>query len=53
MNKFQKQFILVEGIVVSLLLWRYYNNQLTFNNILLYTFIYVACMFGWFYFKDQ
>ena len=52
MNKIQRQFVVVEVMVISLLLWRYYSDQLTIYNAMVYTFIYIACMLGWFYFKD-
>ncbi len=53
MNKIQKQLILVELIVISLLLWRYFNDQLTYENAILYVSIYVICMGGWFYFRNK
>jgi len=53
MNKVQRQFVVVEVIVISLLLWRYHNDQLTINNAIIYTSVYVLCMVGWLYFKDQ
>jgi len=52
MNKIQKQLVIVEVMVISLLLWRYYTDQLTVVNAFVYTSIYVLCMVGWFYFKD-
>ncbi|SVA87868.1 uncharacterized protein METZ01_LOCUS140722 [marine metagenome] len=52
MNKRQKQIIGIELVVVTLLLWRYYSDQLTFINTFVYTLIYILCMAGWYYFKD-
>jgi len=52
MNKRQKQIIGIELVVVTLLLWRYYSNQLTLINTFVYAMIYILCMAGWYYFKD-
>ncbi len=52
MNKIQRKFIVVEVLVISLLFWRYHEDQLSFHNAALYTLIYTLCMIGWFYFKD-
>jgi len=52
MNKRQKQIIGIELVVVTLLLWRYYSDQLTFINTFVYALIYIFCMAGWYYFKD-
>jgi len=52
MGDIQKQLIVIEVIVISLLLWRYFSDQLTFQNTIFYLSIYVVCMAGWFYFKE-
>ncbi len=52
LNQKQKQIIIIELIIVSLLLWRYHTSQLTFENVLIYATLYVFCMAGWFYFRE-
>ena len=53
MNKPQKQIIFIELIIVGLVIWRYLGDSLTFDSALTYTFLYVICMFGWFYFRGK
>ena len=52
MNRRQKQIIGIELVVITLLLWQYFTDQLTIVNVSIYTLIYLTCMIGWFYFKD-
>ena len=52
MNRRQKQIISIELVVITLLLWQYFTDQLTIVNVSIYTLIYPTCMIGWFYFKD-
>ena len=53
MNKPQKQIIFIELVIVGLVIWRYLEDSLTFNSALIYTSLYVICMFGWFYFRGK
>jgi len=52
-NKTQKQIIGIEMVIITLLLWRFFIEQLTFQNAIFYVALYVICMIGWFYFKDK
>ena len=51
MNKTQKNLIFIEIIVITILLWRYLTETLTMEETIIFTLIYVMCMFGWFYYK--
>ena len=53
MNKPQKQIIFIELVIVGLVVWRYLENNLTFNSTLTYTLLYAICMSGWFYFRGK
>ena len=53
MNKPQKQIIFIELVIIGFVIWRYLDDNLTFNSTLIYTLSYVICMFGWFYFRGK
>ena len=42
MNRRQKQIISIELVVITLLLWQYFTDQLTIVNVSIYTLIYLS-----------
>lgn len=53
MNRPQIQFIFIELIIVGLVIWRYFDKSLTFQSTIFYTILYMLCMIGWFWFRDN
>ena len=53
MNKTQIQIICIEMVIIGLVLWRYFDKSLTLNYAISYTFFYLLCMIGWFYFQGK
>ena len=51
MSKQQKQIIFIELVIVFIVIWKYFDNSLTYKSVFVYTALYVVCMLSWFYFE--
>ena len=51
MSKHQKKIIFIELVIVFIVIWKYFDNSLTYESVFTYTALYVVCMLGWFYFE--
>ena len=49
MSKQQKQIIFIELVIVFIVIWKYFDDSLTYRSVFVCTVLYGICMLGWFY----